>query len=283
MTNTPFTFTARDLKVAFLVVALTLATVTTLAAQIVPRVTEKSTDSVGSIVYDTKQREFRCWSDGVLQENYRQHLCDNRFGWHLVNSNLYFVRGQSLSLVVMNGIAEDIFTLDIKAEALAEPTAPISGTITDLPKLQPIPAVPTVLAGTNSTFVSGASPVKASTIYRLSLTADESDFNAWIQTNIVGPLNAKEVSDLLVLDLDTALAQAAASSGLITPLKSLKTDLEAIREPRNMDEWGAGVKALQLLLDREGALRLRLTINGISSAGATINSALAASRTTAVQ
>src|SRR5204862_5228018 len=111
--------------------------------------------AVASLVYDAKLREFRCWSEGVLTDKFREHLCDSAFGWHPVNANLYFVRAQSLSLVITNAVAEDIFSLDLKADDLTEPTTPISGTLTELPKLLPIPAAPTVVAGVGASFVSG--------------------------------------------------------------------------------------------------------------------------------
>jgi hypothetical protein len=279
------------------VVALTVASVDSkLQAQYMPRrqtsqentsssVSSKTRDSLATLVYDARLREFRCWSEGMLTTDFRDHLCDPVFGWHTINSNLYFVRGQSITLVVINAVAEDIFTLDIKADDLAEPQVPISGALTELPKLQPIPAAPSILPGTGAVFVSGNSPIEASSAYRLALTTEEvKDFRAWIQANIVDPLNTKEVLDALATDIDSALAQVVAGAPIRADIESLTADLKLIDDmPNTLDDWIGTVRRLVKLIDRDSTLRSRLVLLGVTTAGSVINSAAIASRSTNVQ
>src|ERR1700680_617324 len=95
---------------------LLLLPICALTAQIVPRTPTNPAslnNSTATMVYDSRLREFRCWSEGTLRPDARQHLCETDAGWHPVNANLYFVRGQSVNVLVMNGIAEDIFSLDV--------------------------------------------------------------------------------------------------------------------------------------------------------------------------
>jgi hypothetical protein len=92
--------------------------------------------STGTLVYDARLREFRCWSEGSLLPEAHQQVCQTAFGWHPVNANLYFTNGQAVNVLIMNGVAEDTFSLDVTADDLAEPTVPISRTLSELPKFR---------------------------------------------------------------------------------------------------------------------------------------------------
>ena len=266
--------------------ALLLLSIFALTAQVVPDragTGDRANDSTGTLVYDARLREFRCWSEGALLQNSRQHLCDPAAGWHPVNANLYLVNGQSVNVLVMNGVAEDIFSLDVKADDLAEPTVPISGALSELPKLQSIPPAPTVLAGLNTQFVSGPAPIMASSIYRMLITLEDKDFKAWFSPTLIDPLSAKEVTDLLAVDLPTAIAQATPSAEMIAGLTSVNAALSGIHNPSGMDDWVTQVRSLVLLLDREAALRSQLVASGVAAAGKTISDAYAASRASPIQ
>src|SRR5205823_9822755 len=118
-------------------------------------------------------------------------------------------------------------------------------------KLLAIPPGPTVLAGTNTTFVAAAAPLKASDAYRLMLTDEDKDFVAWVQTNLIDPFKTKEVTDLLAIDVETALQQAAASGMMMIAVINIRMALNNIMEPQTMDEWISRVKFLALIIDQE--------------------------------
>ena len=266
-------------------VALMLTFSGSVAGQDIPKLKklERIKDSVGTLVYDAKIREFRCWSEGVLRADARSYLCDTTHGWHPLNANFYFVRGQSISVIVMNAVAEDIFSLDVKADDLAEPVVPVQGALSELPKLLPIPPAPTVFAGVGASFVAGATPIRPTTVYRIAVSAEEKDFKAWVQSTLIDPFAAKEVADLLSVDIDVAITQAAASGAVLTEIRSVQARLDAIAAPGSMGEWISRVADLVRLIDLESALRSTLVARGLTTAGATINAALAASRSTVVQ
>src|ERR1019366_7379166 len=106
---------------------------------------------------------------------------------------------------------------------------------------------------------------------------------AWLQTNLIDPLSSKEVTDLLAIDVDTAITQAAASGPFVAEITAIKNSVDAIGPPASMQEWVNGVRMLVDRIDAEAAARARLVVTGITAAGATINSALAAGRATPVQ
>lgn len=265
--------------------AVLTAAAGTASAQQVPALAADQAfkDSIGTLVYDARVREFVCWSEGTLQPDFRAHLCDPQAGWHPLTANLYFVRGQSITVVIQHGMAEDIFSLDVKADDLAEPQVPVSGALTVLPKLQSIPAAPTVLAGVGASFVAGETPIHATSVFRMAIVSEEKDFKAWLQTNLIDPLSSKEVTDLLAIDIDTAIAQAAASKPFVTEITAIRDAVDAIGPPVSLQAWVTGVRALVDQIDAEAAARARLVVTGITAAGATINSALAAARATPVQ
>src|SRR5215470_6274987 len=159
-----------------------------------------------TLLYDVTLREFTHWREGELTQSARTHPRDENYGWHSVNGNLYFVRGQAVSVLLVNAVAQDLFALELKVDDLAEPTTPISGSLSELPKLLPIPPAPNVIAGVGARFSSGllANP---SDVYRLLTASEEKDFKPWVQNNLIDPFKAKEVSDFLALRLEDALDQ----------------------------------------------------------------------------
>src|SRR5262245_23045157 len=70
-----------------------------------------------TVVYDVKLREFRCWHEGNVNAivtpsglspaTPRSKPCQAAYGWHPVTSDLYFVRGQAVSILLVNAMALD--------------------------------------------------------------------------------------------------------------------------------------------------------------------------------
>lgn len=240
-----------------------------------------------TVVYDVKLREFTCWSEGTLIEEARAHPCDfndTKYGWHSITGELYFVRGESVNLLLVNAASQDLFSLDVKADDLAEPTVPISGSLTELPKLLPIPPAPTVVAGTGVTFAATTPSIKPSErIYRLISTAEEKDFKGWVQGTLLDPMKAKEVTDLSAVDLKTAIEQLSPTDNIIEEVVDLQSRLDKIPVPTNTSELVSGTRSLVVLVDSESALRYRLIAAGITASGKVINDYLASLRSTPLQ
>ncbi len=90
-----------------------------------------------TVVYDVNLREFVCWREGALVAAARAQPCNPSYGWHPVSSELYFTRGEAISVLLVNAVALNLFALDVKADDLPEPTTPIQGALSELPKLVP--------------------------------------------------------------------------------------------------------------------------------------------------
>src|SRR5689334_12880267 len=68
-----------------------------------------------TIVYDASIREFRCWYEGTLDATARAAAKTCAPPWHAVGGDLHFLRGEAISILVINGVAEDIFAIDLTA------------------------------------------------------------------------------------------------------------------------------------------------------------------------
>ena len=240
--------------------------------------------SIATVVYDVKLHEFHCWREDVLTDAARARPCDYNdasLGWHSMTGDLYFVRGEAVSILLVNAVAQDIFGLDVKADDLAEPTVPIAGSLTELPKLLPIPAAPSVIAGAGVTFAATTPTIKPTErVYRLLTIAGDKDFKSWVQSTLIDPLGAKEVTDFGALDVETALGQLSETPRLVDEVTDLQTKVKGIATPTNTVELVDRVRSLVILLGAEGALRNRLTATGVVASGKTVNDALTLLRST---
>jgi hypothetical protein len=264
-----------------LAVVVTSATCLTLPT---PALANKSS---ATIVYDVKLKEFLCWHEGALTDDVRRNPCDYSnvdYGWHPMTGNLYFVRAEAVSVLLVNAVAVDLFSLDVKVDDLAEPTVPVTGSLTELPKLLPIPPAPTVIAGNKVAFSATTPSIRPEdALIRLLTTTADKDFKSWVQGKLIDPLNPKEVSDLISQDVTGALQQLSTAPTFIAEVATLQTDLKNIQEPATAGEIVDRTRALARLLEREAGLRSRLTATGIVTGGKTINDALVALRSAAVQ
>jgi hypothetical protein len=227
-----------------------------------------------TIVYDAVLREFRCWTDGAIDARARGGVCDPGARWHPMSASLFFVRGQSVNVLVVNGVAQDVFSLEVKADDLAEPTTPVSGTFVDVPKLQEIPAAAGVFAGVGAAFVGGAATVKPSTrIYALLPTASPADFKAALRTLVLDPLAAKEISDLLAVDVNAAITTAGTGAAFADAANALLDEVKRVTVPATMPEWATTTKSFARTVDRATGLRTRIVAAGLPAAGKTLNDA----------
>jgi hypothetical protein len=247
-------------------------------------------NSEATLAYDVKLREFTCWREGRLTEqaqrspydNAASRECNSRQYWHPVNGNLYFVRGQAVSVLLVNAVAADLFGLEVTANDLAEPTIPISGSISELPKLLSIPPAPTLIAGVGAAFSAG-SATDPNDIYRLLTTSDEKDFKSWLQTKLIDPSEAKELTDFLSIRLEDALGQLSNMTVIKTEVRSITPAVSGIAVPTTLGQLIDSVNQLARLLGTEAALRNRLLATGIAANGKVVSDALAALHSPAVQ
>jgi hypothetical protein len=244
---------------------------------------EPSSDAI--IVYDVRLREFTCWREGQLNDDARNNPCDPAQKWHPISGNLYFVRGQFVSILLVNAVVKDLFGLDIKADDLTEPTTPISGSLSELPKLLPISPAPTVVPGPGATFSAKASPIKPSNLYHQLVAADKDSFKSWVQTTLIDPFNAKEVADFLAVDVKRAIDQLPGEllNGFRGDVDTLTWRTEQIPDPTQIEELVSGSRLMAALLDSESALKSRLVIKGVPANGKVISDALSTIRTAPLQ
>ena len=237
-----------------------------------------------TIVYDVKLREFVCWREGLLTNAARDLPCAAAEHWHPITKNLYFVRAQFVSILIVNGVAQDLFGVDVKADDLTEPSVPISGSFSELPKLLAIPSAPTVLPGSNVALAAGVTPVMASQLYRLLASADDASFKSWLKSNLTdNRLNAKEVTDFLAFDLERTQLQLTPIPTFIQAAQDLQRRLNTIEIPTTTEDLVTETRAMALLVDSESGLKGRLTVAGLAGAGKAVSDALSTLRSTPLQ
>jgi len=227
-----------------------------------------------TILFDARIREFRCWSDGPLTVERRRAPCDAAAGWHPVTGALYFTRGQLLTILVTHGVANDIFSVDVSAEDLAAPATPVSGSISELPKLQPIPALATLFTGTGVTkLVAGCPSHSPIELLRAAPTVANKDFAGNLESWFVAPLTAKEVVDLISADYTAAITTIANAGGYLSIASAIQTSINRLATPTTFETWASTTKDLAMEIDRASALRTRIVASGLPAAAKTISDA----------
>lgn len=241
--------------------------------------------SRATIVYDATLREFTCWSEGEIVPG-QSAPCGP--GSHPVGANLYFGRGEYITVLVVHAKVQDVFAVDLKVDDLQEPSTPVKGSLADLPSLQSIPALASVFPGTGAPPAAiapaGFMAVRpAHELYRLLAVATDKDFKGYLKGTVLDPFSAKEVTDLLAVDLATASSVAERSASFIPMEQALHRSVVGLGDPSTMSDWTQAVKGLSLLVDRGVELRTRMVAAGLPSAGKTINDAILLSRSGAAQ
>ena len=220
------------------------------------------------VAYDVMLREFVCWTEGTLPATRPAGgVCSEP--WRPVTGDTHFVRGQAISIVLVNAKAIDIFQPDVSAADLQEPGLDVLGDFATLPKVVPLPPGPTLIPGPGVAAFSAASAAfDPDSFYRLLGTASEKDFKAWLKDNLTDPLNAKEIQDLL------ATIQKGTIGGLKTERAEAMAEAQAIAKELSTDparkttaELVAAVRRLAGLIERQRALRDRTIISGLSAHG----------------
>jgi hypothetical protein len=239
-----------------------------------------------TIVYDVLLHEFTCWKEGPLPIVPPTNPC--ALGeWHPITGNMYFVRGQFVSILVVNAVAQDLFEVDVKVDDLTEPSTPVSGSLSELPKLLPISAAPAVFPGSGVAFAAAAGTVSASDIYNLLVTADTAGFKSWVQNTLISPLSTKEVTDFAAVDTAKAIAQLTTPANLIPDFineaQTLTTSADQITDPGDVVQLLSNARTLTKLLDSESGLKSRINIAGVAASGKVISDALSTTNTTPLQ
>jgi hypothetical protein len=249
-----------------------------------------------TIVYDVKLREFTCWTEAPLMpplvanpvvatgSSPQRTVCDAKSQWHPVTSDLYFLRGQAISILLVNAVALDLFSIEIAVEDLAEPAVPVAGSFGELPKLLPLVPSPTLVPGVGVALSAAVATVKPSAVYRRLTASEEKDFAAWVQSVLIAPLTGAPVNDFLALDSATALDRLDVNTmkAWLAEVETLTKAVSSISEPVDTDALLDRTRTLVGLLEVQHALRGRLAANGIPQAGKTVADGLKQLSTTAL-
>lgn len=234
-----------------------------------------------TIVFDAGIREFTCWSEGELTSAKRTAPCDSALGWHPVTAALHFTRGELLTVLVIRGVANDIFSVEVTADDLAPPTTPVSGSFADLTKLQPIPALATLILGTSvkAALVPVCPSRSPTALLRGAPTVAPKDFAANLENWFIAPLSVKEVLDLLAADYSTPLKAIEKDVSDYLPIAArIQSDVNHLTTPHDFDTWVSDSKRLSIEIDRAAALRTRIVASGFPAFAKTISDAAAAAQ-----
>jgi hypothetical protein len=183
--------------------------------------------------------------------------------------------GQAIALLLVNATANNLFSLDVTADELPEPTMAVSGALGELPKLVPLVPAPTLIAGTGAVLSAVSITVDPKQVYRLLVTAELKDLESWVKTNLVSPLAAKEVNDFFSIDVSTALGELQNSKAWLTEASGLTTQVDAIPAPKTTLDLINGSRELVRLLDAQVGLQTRLRATGVPVAGKIVSDATA--------
>ena len=223
-------------------------------------------EKLASISYDVALREFTCWSEGSKVPAPADGNATSCSGaWKPITGDLYFLRGQSISVVLVNAVAIDLFGVELKVDDLPEPPVAVLGDFGTLPKLVPIPPAPSLTLGSGVTLATGEAKLNPGDfLYRLLVTADEKDFRAWVKEKLSDPLGAKELLDLLVTDASQATkALEARVPAIRTDADGIQAELQKVVEKGSTIQIIAAAKRLGIIIEKERALRDRTIVIGL--------------------
>src|SRR5258708_3211933 len=121
------------MKKALAVVVLLIAVQTARAAPSNKNVT---------IVFNVDQKAFICWFQGDVKPVPAASIpaipgCPY-LNTHIFLDNIYFYRGQTVSVLLVGAKIADAFSADLKIDTLEVPTIPVYGGLTELPGIQTI-------------------------------------------------------------------------------------------------------------------------------------------------
>jgi hypothetical protein len=244
-----------------------------------------------TIAYDVGLREFTCWREGpltpaaktvVTSPANRDAPCTTE-NWHPVTGDMYFVRGQVLSLLLVHGVAADLFALDLAVADLPEPGTPILGDISSLPKMLPLIPGPTLVAGAGAAFISGSGPLRGVLIRLLVSTEDDKDIRAWVKATLLDAGSAKEVQELLAADVRGAIQHANTHvPGLLSAVGELEMMLGGVAEPTSLSTLVIESKELAMAFEVGRSFRESTAMAGVAVDGKTINDAARAFASTPI-
>lgn len=220
------------------------------------------------VVYDVVLREFICWTEDKGTKAVPAPPVNGRCAgvWHAVTGDLYFLRGQSISVVLANAKSIDLFGVDLTAADLPEPPVSVLGDFSSLPKIVPIPPAPSLSPGPGTTFAAGPSTFDPdSRFYRLLGTAEEKDFKSWLKDNLVDPLAAKEIQDLLATNTLQSIASLNFQGpALMMEAQSIGNALNSSLPKTTTVEIVLATRWLANLIERQRALKDRTVVSGLS-------------------
>jgi len=249
--------------------------------------------SEATVTYDVKLREFRCWREGRLTEAARTAAASCQgHGWHPLTTKVYFVRGQAVNVLLVNAMAADLFAIDLTAEDLAEPAAPVLGSLASIPKMVPINPGFTVVAGNAAKFSGGELVANPADIYRKLATADVKDLSNWVKSALVAPLISDDVRRLLAIPINGATEGIKGTkeedfkngaSAFGDEAQTLQNQVNEIAPPTTTRMLVDQTRALVALIEKQSALRLRLAASSVQVSAQTINDVVNSLNSPAIQ
>jgi hypothetical protein len=241
-----------------------------LVALVLPAAAWADPPKPATLVYDVLLREFTCWTEEPVKPATMTPCVGKE--WHPLTSAFHLKRGQLVQILLMNAKALDLFVVEVTADDLAEPGLPAVGGLAELPKLQTLTPMSTLIPGVGAV-LAGGSPVTLDDLHRNLVNADLKTFTAWLD-DISGRFDAKEVRELLakgseVAEALTSIVTADPKGTWTTTANTLTEEANAIaasRDPASTADVLGRMRTLTNIIDRVAWLRSQIVSSPIPSA-----------------
>jgi hypothetical protein len=273
------------------------------------RITPVSNKDV-TIVYNVDEKEFVCWFEGPPRARPAAEIASDTgvpvcpfANSHRYRDNIYFYRGQTVSILLVGAKAGDIYTADLKVDNLEQPTIPVFGGVTELPSLQAIQPAEQLVLATGTKQAAGAEPLATELLVAVD-RFQSADFQNLVKQKILDPASKPEIQQLatgvvsravsgmhLLLDSSGTLVQnatlacqnVAATRSSLATLRQNHCVNEAAGDPRDFDTYLILVKKLSQLIERQKALKAQIDASGLSGQAKDFTTLVSVSNSSSVQ
>jgi hypothetical protein len=178
-----------------------------------------------TIVYDVELKQFRCWYEGQPVPK----AC-GKGGSHIFEEGVHFYRGETIYLQFAGAHVADLFTVELTVNDITEPTVPIFGAISDLPKVKLIEAAETLIPAPGVVTVAGNVSISA-ILYASLDQMEKAEFQKYLEDTILTPtasdkflnfINAN--ANVIITNLD---AQLKRSGHFVKEALSIQSSFES--------------------------------------------------------
>lgn len=269
-----------------------------------------------TIVFNVDQKGFVCWFEGDVTPTPPGTApaipgCPY-LHTHAFQDNVYFYRGQTISVLLVGAKIAEAYSADLKVDTLEEPTIPVYGGLTELPGIQTIEPAEQLVLGQGIKLVAGKPDISRQLYAQLDKASDK-DLAAYVKSKITDPADNGDLPQLfsaavnpVIAKLDQMLAQngilvtnanaiwragAPPTGSLVGPQQAFATlrtnyclsSAAPANPDTDFDTYLKTAHALQRVLDSEKTLKAQIDASGLNAVVKTLAKLQSAANDSKVQ